>query len=68
MKTAYLYGITGRMDYSPTSGAIIQAEGDIKSITEFVGWIKSNTNNHVNCIKSLDYTGKFKEFDISRNA
>ena len=69
MKAAYLFGITGRLDYSPENGVRILAEGDQGMMSEFVKWIETNVNDSHNLFfnNSLNYSGKYKEFDIYRH-
>lgn len=70
MKAAYLFGITGRMDYGTESGVRIEAEGEEGRITEFIKWIENNGKNSDNILytNSLEYDGKYKEFDIFRHS
>jgi acylphosphatase len=66
MKAAYLFGITGRMDYGHKTGVRIQAEGEQGRIAEFIKWIKANANGVDNILYQRSFTcsGAFKEFDI----
>jgi acylphosphatase len=66
MKAAYLFGITGRMDYNHE--VKIQAEGEQVKIDEFITWIKENIKEHtqIHYKYSFNYSGKYKEFDIFR--
>jgi acylphosphatase len=70
MKAAYLFGITGRMDYGPEVGVRIEAEGEESRITKFIKWIETNGKNSDNMLytNSSEYDGKFKEFDIFRHS
>lgn len=67
MRAAYQFGITGRMDYNHE--VIIQAEGEESKILEFIEWIKVNVKEQtkIHYKNSLNYYGKYKEFDIFRH-
>jgi len=69
MKAAYLFGITGRMDYGTESGVRIEAEGEESMITEFIKWIENNGKIYDNTLstRSIECNAKFKEFDIYRH-
>ena len=43
MKAAYLFGITGRMEYN--HHVKIQAEGEQAKLEEFIAWIKENAKD-----------------------
>ena len=66
MKAAYLYGVTGRMDYSPGTEVRILAEGEQSRMSEFIEWIGINLADPKTMLthNTLNYSGKFKEFDI----
>jgi hypothetical protein len=69
MKTAYSFGLTGRMDYGTNVGVVIQAEGEQGMIDGFVTWIKVNIKDadHICCHTSQTESKKFKEFDIFKH-
>ncbi len=68
MKAAYLFGITGRMDYNHQ--VKIEAEGHHDKMQEFISWIKENIKDSdiLQYNSSNNYSGKFKEFDIYRHS
>lgn len=68
MKAAYLFGITGRMDYNHR--VKIQAEGEQRNVDEFIAWIKENAKDteQLQFHNSFTYSGKYKEFDIFRQS
>ncbi|MBK6346604.1 MAG: acylphosphatase [Bacteroidales bacterium] len=66
MKAAYLFGITGRMEYNHE--VKIHAEGERGNIEEFIAWIKENEKDdtQVRYNYSFNNSRKYKEFDIFR--
>lgn len=66
MKAAYLYGITGRLDYDPENGIKIEAEGEAGNIIVFIKWIENNIkdSDSMQYKSTLNHSGKYKEFDI----
>ncbi|KAF0199577.1 MAG: hypothetical protein FD166_5 [Bacteroidetes bacterium] len=69
MKAAYGFGIRGRMDYGPETGVKILAEGEHDQISDFVNWIRTNIKdvNHLLFLTTINYSGKYQEFDIYRH-
>ena len=70
LKAAYHFGIKGRMDYSKKDGVVIKAEGESRSIREFLHWIEGNAFeiNELNYSHSPIDQSRFREFDLFRHA
>jgi len=66
MKTAYQYGITGKMNYGPAFGAGIEAEGEQTQLAEFFLWILKNVkeSKKIKLQNQVLQKRKYSEFDI----
>jgi acylphosphatase len=66
MKAAYSFGITGKMEYGQDLMVVIHSEGEESGMAQFIQWLESDAKDPDEVIyaKSMDYSGKYTEFDI----